>query len=244
MTVLPSFAGTAITRRSRRLAAARRPRCRSSCAASGRTKRASAARSASRLRKRASVAAIMTSAARPAPSSHLTAMPRPELRQRARSSTPSAPVLTNTRAPNALHDLGAEPAGAGDVPGMLRAGRAQPRRRLGALRRQALPAAKAREAARQRAERQRPGRHRAAVDRADILRQRRAGQAFQRGLDLALHRMRRLDIAAGVGVHRAGGAEKAGVLAGAVVVQRAGLRRRRAPAPAPTADGSANARRT
>src|SRR5262249_17950429 len=48
--------------------------------------------------KRERVAAIITSAARPAPSSHLTAIPKPDSGSAAQQ-TPSAPDLTKTRAP-------------------------------------------------------------------------------------------------------------------------------------------------
>src|SRR5438093_861249 len=54
-----------------------------------------------------------------------------------------------------LHHFGAEAAGAGDVPGMRRAGGPQPRRRPGALGRQAMAGAEAREAKREMLERHR-----------------------------------------------------------------------------------------
>ena len=114
-------------------AAGRRPRSRSSCATpAARTGRAPRARHPDSGRKRAIIAAIATSAARAAPSSHLSAMPSP-CSGSAPQNTPSAPVFTSTRAPNSCHDLGAEAAGAGDVVRLRRAGRAQPRRRLRAL---------------------------------------------------------------------------------------------------------------
>ena len=67
-----------------------------------RTKRSSFARSSSDSgRKRAIIAAIATSAARVAPSSHLSAMPSP-CSGSAPQNTPSAPVFTSTRAPNSV----------------------------------------------------------------------------------------------------------------------------------------------
>ena len=85
------------------------------------------------------------------------------------------------------------------------------------------------EGARQILERYRPGRHGAAVDRAMVRRQWRRGQIFQHGVNLALHRMLGLPIAAAIRIQGAGETEKAGMLAGAIVVQgrgRAGPRQR------------------
>ena len=53
-----------------------------------------------------------------------------------------------------------------------------------------------------------------------------AGEIFQHGAHLPLHRMVGTQIFGGIGAHRAGEAEKAGVLAGAIVMQR---RRRAGP---------------
>jgi hypothetical protein len=65
----------------------------------GRTKRSRPTRSSSATGKnRAIIAAIATSAARAAPSSHLSAMPMP-CSGSAPQNTPSAPVFTSTRAP-------------------------------------------------------------------------------------------------------------------------------------------------
>ena len=68
----------------------------------GRRKRSNARRSSSDIgRNRAMIAAIATSAARVAPSSHLSAMPRP-CSGSAPQNTPSAPVFASTRAPNSF----------------------------------------------------------------------------------------------------------------------------------------------
>src|SRR6266516_6418355 len=131
----------------------------------GRTSGAKAARSASsRTSNREMSAAMTTSAARAAPSSHLMAMP---------IETPA----------------GAEP----------------------------------REGVRELFQRQGPGRDRAAVDRAAAIVQGDAGDPFERRLDLALHRMRRIGVTSSIRAHRAGGAEKSGMLAGAIVVERGGI---------------------
>jgi len=68
----------------------------------GRRKRASAARSVgSSGRKRATITAMTVSAARPAPSSHLMAIPSP-CSGSAPQNMPSAPVFTKTRAPRSF----------------------------------------------------------------------------------------------------------------------------------------------
>src|SRR5262249_45695177 len=85
------------------------------------------------------------------------------LRQRAQVDTLGANVDEGTRA-EPLHDLSTKTAGAGDVPGMRRAGDPQPRRRLGALGPKAIARAEPRKAEREMLERHRPGRHRATVD--------------------------------------------------------------------------------
>ena len=157
----------------RRSAAIRRPRCRSSCARpAARTGRARARSSSDIGRNRAIIAAIATSAARVAPSSHLSAMPMP-CSGNAPQNTPSAPVFTSTRAPNRfMISLQKRPC--------RRRNRAAPRRPRGCARRpwralapRPLPGAEARERVRQRGQRHRPGRDRAAVDAADIGAERR-----------------------------------------------------------------------
>ncbi len=104
---------------------------------------------------------------------------------------------------------------------MRRAGIAKPRRGPGAIGRQPHAGAEAGEAARQAHQRQRPGRRRAAIDGAVVLRQRHAGQAFDGVPNQALHRMRRLGVVRAVGAGGASDAEKARVLARAIVVDRA-----------------------
>ena len=210
----------------------------------GRTNGSSAALSASLLRSRSSVAAIITSAARPAPSSHFTAMPMPcsgsaaqidalgaGLQRRSARRTVCMTSVQNRPVPATCHGCAAQASRS----------RAAARARCG---QHVRAAAEPREGQRQRVERQRPGRHRAAVDRADVVRTSGAWlKVLQRVLHRALHRMRRLDVVAGIGAGGAGDAEKARMLARAVVVERAWRCRRRAPAPAPRAGGSASARR-
>ena len=62
-----------------------------------------------------------------------------------------------------------------------------------------------------------------AIDRAAPIFQCDAGDPLERRLDLALHRMRRIGIARGIRADRACGAEKSGMLAGAIVVERGRL---------------------
>ncbi len=76
-------------------------------------------------------------------------------------------------------------------------------------------------------QRHRPGRHRAAVDGADLLPQGGAGEVFQYGAHLPLYRMLGPKIISRVGARRASEAEEAGMLAGAIVVQRRGPTRPR-----------------
>ena len=78
---------------------------------------------------------------------------------------------------------------------------------------------KAREGERQMLERHGPGRHRAAIDGATLVRERARCHGLDCRLDLALHRLLGLDVAARLGAERAGETEKARVLARAVVVQ-------------------------
>ena len=105
---------------------------------------------------------------------------------------------------------------------MRRAGLAQPRRRAGAVWREPHAGAEAGEAACQPRQGHRPGRGRAAVDRDILFRQHRASQVFQRCLDGALHRMRRLNVVHRIGAGGACDAQETRVLAGAVVMKRAG----------------------
>ena len=177
-------------------------------------------------RKRAITAAMIVSAARPAPSSHLIAMPSPCSRQRAAIDAFGARLDKNPRAEQ-LHDLGAEPAGAGDVPWLLRAGVAQTRGGGGARRGPrpwpvpnfAKPRARFSSGTAQ------VGTEQPSVARRSW-RQHRAGQIFEHGTHFALHRMLRPPIIGVIDAHRAGDAEKARVLAGAIVMQR---RRRAGP---------------
>ncbi len=198
-------------------AAIPRPRCRSSCASGRRNDRARRARHPQRQEARdqrrhhdlGGAACAVVAFERDAEAL---------LRQRAAEHAFGAGLHEHSRAEQ-LHDLGAEAAGAGDVPGMRRAGRAQPCRRLGALGgrpcrcRSARTHAPAPTAAR-------PGRHRAAVDPALVLGHADTGQRLDRGAHLALHRMAGRHIAAMIDADRAGGAEEARMLARAIVVQR------------------------
>lgn len=95
---------------------------------------------------------------------------------------------------------------------------AQACRSRGACPRQAVTGAEFSEATGEILQRHRPGRHRAAVDGADLLSQDGAGEIFQHGMDLLLHRMFGTEIFVPLDAHRASEAEKAGVLAGAIVV--------------------------
>ena len=70
-----------------------------------------------------------------------------DIRQRAAVDALGADLDEDARA-EPLHHFGAEAPGAGDVPGMRRTGGTQPRRRLGAFGREAMPGA---EGARRRA---------------------------------------------------------------------------------------------
>jgi hypothetical protein len=117
-----------------------------------------------------------------------------------------------------LHHGGAEAAGAGDMPGLRRAGRTQSCRGSPPRRWKALSGAEAGKGKRERLKRQRPGRHRAIVDRALIVGNGKAGEALQPRFHLALHRMGRHDVAARLNPERTGCAQESGVLAGAVVV--------------------------
>ena len=201
----------------------------------GRTNGSSAAASASSGRKRASNAAIITSAARPAPSSHLHRDAEALLRQRRAIDALGAGLHEHARA-EARHDLGAEAAGAGDVPGMRGAGLAQPRRGAGAVRRtgrrrvpkRAKPCASAVSGIAQ------VGTEQPSMAQTSAPAPRRSGPPARRRPRAAPDG--RLDVAARRSAPmRAGDAEKARVLARAVVVQRARRAAARAPAPAPTA---------
>ena len=144
----------------------------------------------------------------------------PLLRQRRAEHALGAGLDEHARAEQ-RHDLGAEAAGAGDVPGLRRAGRAQPRRGLGALRRRGPARCRsARSACASADERHRPGRDRAAVDAALILRQRRRRSGFPARRAPRAAPDGRPHIAAMIGADRAGDAEEARMLARAVVVQR------------------------
>ena len=168
-------------------ASTRPPRSHSSCAAPAAGNGRARARSSSDIgRKRAIIAAITTSAARVAPSSHLSAMPRP-CSGSAPQNTPSAPVFTSTRAPNSfMISVQKRP-----VPATKYGCAAQAARmRAAALARSGprpLPRAEPRKGVRQRRQRHRPGRDRAAVDAALIRAQADAGQPLDRAAHLALH---------------------------------------------------------
>src|SRR5215475_9475479 len=144
------------------------------------------------------------------------------VRQRAQIDALGADLHKCTRA-EPLHYFRAKAAGAGDMPRMCRAGGAQPRSRLGALGRKPVARAKARKAEREMLERHRPGRHRAAVDAAALVGNRSPSDAFDSRLDFSLHWMSWLDVATRIGAEHAGQAQKSGMLARTVVVQRGGL---------------------
>ena len=150
----------------RPLSGSARPQNHSSCASVGSTKRESAARSLALSGKnRAMTAAMIACAARLAPSSHLMAMPKPLLRQRGAIDAFGAGFHEHAFAEQ-LHHVGAEAAGAGDVPRRFCASVAKPRRSPRAFGRNTAAGAEFGKAVREIMQWHRPGRHRTAVDRA------------------------------------------------------------------------------
>ncbi len=122
-----------------------------------------------------------------------------------------------------LDNPAAEPTGSGDEMRPCRTRRTNPSRRPGPVRIEPPAGAESRKTVRKLFQRQGPGRDRAAVDRATPIVQRDPGDPLERRFDRALHRMRRIGVTRRIRPHRAGDAQKSGVLAGAIVVERGGL---------------------
>ena len=142
------------------------------------------------------------------------------LRAARAQNTPSAPVFTSTRAPNSrMISVQKRP-----VPATNQGCAAQAaRNRAAALARSGAkpcPVPKRAKACASAVSGTRPGRDRAAVDAALVFRYADAGQRLDRGAHLALHRMAGRHIAVMIDAARAGDADEARMLAGAIVVQR------------------------